>query len=60
MYKRSSGVSYSSLIDHVCTTISNHVIYTGVIETDVSDHFHIFVLFDHLAVNKIVTLRKVA
>ena len=35
----------SSLIDHVYTNVHNYAIHSGVIETDVSDHFPIFVIF---------------
>lgn len=36
----------SSLIDHAYTNYSSTKIHAGVIETDVSDHFPIFVIFE--------------
>ena len=38
----------SSLIDHVYTTVTISSFHAGVIETDISDHFPIFVAFEHL------------
>ena len=35
----------NALIDHVYTNVHHYAIHSGVIETDISDHFPIFVIF---------------
>ena len=52
--------STSSVIDHIYTNVYNHAIHSGVIETDVSDHFPIFVIFESKNKNKTALVRKVA
>ena len=52
--------STSSVIDHVYTNVYNVAIHSGVIETDVSDHFPIFVIFESKNKNKTALVRKVA
>ena len=43
----------SSLIDHIYTNISKYKMHSGIIETDVSDHFPVFVAFEHFScINK--------
>ena len=52
--------STSSVIDHVYTNVYNLAIHSGVIETDVSDNFPIFVIFESKNKNKTALVRKVA
>ena len=52
--------STSSVIDHVYTNVYNHAIHSGLIETDVLDHFPIFVIFESKNKNKTALVRKVA
>ena len=50
----------ASVIDHVYTNIYHHTVHSGVIETDVSDHFPIFIIFENKIENKNNIVRKVA
>lgn len=52
--------STSSLIDHVYTNVNNHTIHSGVIETDVSDHFPIFAIFKSKTMNKSSSVPKMS
>ena len=48
----------SSLIDHAYTNVNSSKIHAGVIETDISDHFPIFVIFEHCTVTSNDTCRR--
>ena len=39
----------SSLIDHIYTNISKYKMHSGIIETDISDHFPVFVAFENFS-----------
>jgi len=52
--------STSSVIDHVYTNVSHYTMHSGIIETDVSDHFPIFVIFECKVENVNSVLRKIA
>ena len=39
----------SSLIDHIYTNISKFKMHSGIIETDINDHFPVFVAFDNFS-----------
>ena len=50
--------STSSVIDHIYTNVYNPTIHSGVIETDISDHFPIFIIFESKNKNKNDFMRK--